>query len=104
MRGGSASIRLDALDQDKIVLDVGLDPAIPAERPFAALRSMFVTDVNADVAQVGWRAKGSQAWRQDPVMAFKQASSVELWAGRSVASRHNTSAPDMIFRDFRGPP
>jgi hypothetical protein len=29
---------------------------------------------------------------------------VELWAGRTVASRHNTSAPDMVFGRFsRGP-
>ena len=33
-------------------------------------------------------------------MDFKSASAAELWAGRTVPSRHNTSAPDMIFRDF----
>jgi len=35
-------------------------------------------------------------------MSFKRAGTVELWAGRSVPSRHNTSAPDMVFRDFSG--
>jgi hypothetical protein len=103
-RGGAATLRLETLDQDRIGLDVGLDPPVSAERPFAALRSMFVTEVNADVAQVGWRAKGAPAWRQEPVMAFRRADAVELWAGRSVPSRHNTSAPDMLFRDFRGAP
>jgi hypothetical protein len=63
---------------------------------------MFVTDGNADVAQVGWRAKGAQAWSLEGVMSFKEASAVELWAGRTVPSRHNTSAPDMIFQNFRG--
>ena len=27
---------------------------------------------------------------------------LELWAGRRLPSRHNTSAPDMIFSAFRG--
>jgi hypothetical protein len=34
-------------------------------------------------------------------MAFGRAEAVELWAGRTIASRHNLSAPDMVFRDFR---
>jgi hypothetical protein len=103
-RGGAATVRLEAIDQERIVLDVGLDPPVAGERPFAALRSMFVTEVNADVAQIGWRAKDSQTWRQEPVMDFKHATAVELWAGRTVPSRHNLSAPDMVFRDFRAGP
>jgi len=100
VRGGSATLRLDKLDQDRIVLDVNFSAPIAGDRPFAALRSMFVTEGNSDVAQVGWRSKGSQAWARSPVMDFKKASAVELWAGRTVPSRHNTSAPDMVFRDF----
>jgi hypothetical protein len=98
-RGGSATVRLDTLDQARIALDVGLD-AVAAERPFAALRSMFVSETDADVARVRWRAKGGDAWQQAPVMDFKRASAVELWAGRAVPSRHNISAPDMVFRNF----
>jgi hypothetical protein len=52
------------------------------------------------VARVRWRGKGSEAWQHAPVMEFKRASAAELWAGRTVPSRHNVSAPDMIFRDF----
>jgi hypothetical protein len=99
-RGGTATLRLDQLDQERIGLDVALEAPI-AGGPFAALRSMFVTEVNADVAQVGWRRKGSPAWRQEPVMAFGRADAVELWAGRTLPSRHNLSAPDMVFREFR---
>src|ERR1043166_4135187 len=98
-RGGAGTVRLRTLDQERIILDVGLDP-VAAERPFAALRSMYVTDTNADVAQVGWRAKGSEAWQRAAMMEFKRANAVELWAGRTVPSRHNVSAPDMSFRDF----
>jgi hypothetical protein len=99
-RGGAASLRLDALDQERIALDVTLEAPISGA-PFAALRSMFVTQVNNDVGEIGWRSKGSQAWRQEPVMTFKRADTVELWAGRTVPSRHNLSAPDMVFREFR---
>jgi hypothetical protein len=103
-RGGSATLRLDKLDQERIVLDVALDPAVGGEWPFAALRSMFVSEGNADVAQVGWRTKDSKAWRQEPVMEFKNADAAELWAGRLVPSRHNTSAPDVVFRGFSAAP
>jgi hypothetical protein len=97
-RGGSATVRLEALDTDKQALDVTLDPV--GDLPFAALRSMFVTEINNDVAQLGWRLKGAQSWERGGIMDFKRASAVELWAGRLVPSRHNTSAPDTVFRDF----
>ena len=100
VRGGSASLRVDTLDAERIVLDVNLSAPVAAGRPFAALRSMFVTEGNSDVARIGWRGKGSQAWSQEPVMSFSRAAAAELWAGRRVPSRHNTSAPDMVFRDF----
>jgi hypothetical protein len=100
VRGGSATLRLDKLDQERIVLDVALNAPVAAEQPFAALRSMFVMEGNADVAQVGWREKDTQAWLRIPVMDFRKAKAAELWAGRTLPSRHNTSAPDMVFRDF----
>lgn len=99
-RGGSATLRLDKLDQERIVLDVALTQPVAAERPFAALRSMFVSEGNSDVAQIAWRGKGGQAWSRSPVMSFGKANVVELWAGRIAPSRHNTSAPDMVFRNF----
>ncbi len=104
VRGGSATVRLDKLDQERIALDVGLSAPASPDLPFAALRSMFVTEGNADVAQVGWRDKNSPAWTQMPVMYFKQANAAELWAGRTVPSRHNTSAPDMTFSAFSATP
>ncbi|MCZ7659601.1 MAG: hypothetical protein M5U07_17865 [Xanthobacteraceae bacterium] len=101
VRGGTATLRLAELDQDRIALDATFDAPVGAVRPFAALRSMFVTETNADVAHVGWREKDARAWSQEPVMRFREASAVEVWAGRTVPSRHNTSAPDMRFRNFR---
>jgi hypothetical protein len=102
-RGGGATLKLDRLDQERIVLDVRLDPPV-ADAPFAALRSMFVSEGNSDMAHVGWRGKDSDAWRQEPVMDFKRARAAEIWAGRLAPSRHNTSAPDMVFRDFKAAP
>lgn len=100
VRGGSATLRVDKLDAERIVLDVNLSAPVTGDRPFAALRSMFVSEGNSDVAQIGWRGKGAPAWSEAPVMSFSSASAIELWAGRLVPSRHNTSAPDMVFRDF----
>jgi hypothetical protein len=98
-RGGEARVRLDAVDREHIVLDVTLGRAVAAG-PFAALRSMFVTETNADAAQVTWLAPGGAAYESAPVMAFRGAAVTELMAGRRLPSRHNTSAPDMIFRAF----
>lgn len=99
-RGGSATLRLTTLNEERITLDVSLGAPVAADRPFAALRSMFVREDNADVAHIAWRAKDQEAWQRVPVMEFTRASAAELWAGRLVPSRHNTSAPDMMFRHF----
>jgi hypothetical protein len=101
-RGGAAHLRLGAIDQDHISLDVALDAPVDAARPFAALRSMFVTETNADVAQAAWRPPGGKAYETAPIMSFGHADALELWAGRRLPSRHNMSAPDMIFRAFMG--
>jgi hypothetical protein len=101
VRGGEATLRLVAVDREHIALDVKFDRAV-AERPFAALRSMFVTETNADAAQVAWRIPGGKAYEVAPIMSLGRADALELWAGRRLPSRHNTSAPDMIFRSFLG--
>jgi hypothetical protein len=98
-RGGEATLRLDAVDREHIALEVKFDRAV-AERPFAALRSMFVTETNADAAQVAWRMPGGKAYEVAPIMSFGRADALDLWAGRRLPSRHNTSAPDMVFRSF----
>jgi hypothetical protein len=98
-RGGSATLRVAKLDTERQVLDVTLDSAVNG-MPFAALRSMFVTETNNDVAHLGWRAKGAPGWQRTGIMDFTRVDAFEIWAGRLVPSRHNTSAPDMVFRDF----
>jgi hypothetical protein len=98
-RGGSATLRLTTLDEDRFILDVSLQ-GTPANTPFASLRSMYATEFNADMTRVAWRTKGGKGWGEAPVLDFKGAEATELWAGRLVPSRHNTSAPDMVFGRF----
>ncbi len=98
-RGGSASVKMSATDQNRHALEVAFDKAIDG-RPFAALRSMYVTEFNNDVARIAVREKGAKGWREDAIMAFKRATATDVWAGRVTPSRHNTSSPDMVFGGF----
>ncbi|WP_051357294.1 hypothetical protein [Azorhizobium doebereinerae] len=97
--GGGARLRLAQLDREQLALEVTLDGAITGA-PFAALRSMYVTEFNADVTRLAWKAPGRPGWSEAPVMDFAGGKASELWAGRLVPSRHNTSAPDMVFGPF----
>jgi len=65
---------------------------------------MYVTETNADVARVALREEGAKGWREEPILAFKNARATDLWAGRLVPSRHNTSAPDLVFNRFQASP
>jgi hypothetical protein len=100
-RGGSAVVKMFKTDQNVHTLDVTFDKAIDG-RPFAALRSMYVTDFNNDVARIAVRDKGAKGWREEGVMAFKGGAATDIWAGRVSTSRHNTSSPDMVFNGFFG--
>jgi hypothetical protein len=101
-RGGAATLALAAIDQERMVLEVAFDGPVPADRPFAALRSMYVTEFNADAARVAWLTKGGRGWDEAPVMSFAGAAATELWLGRTIPSRHNLSAPDIVVGSFRG--
>lgn len=101
--GNLAEVHLQALNQELIGLDVAFARPVRGA-PFAALRSMYVTEFNADVARVAVREKDARGWREQPIMSFDRANATDLWAGRVVHSRHNTSAPDMVFNAFRNAP
>ena len=104
-RGGSARLAFTAIDQSEIKLDVTYSAAMPEGTAFASLRSMYTSDHVADVARVAWRGPGATDWDEAPVLTFSGASAVsELWAGRRSKSRHNLSAPDMIFSHFASAP
>ncbi|MBV9246243.1 MAG: hypothetical protein JO366_15690 [Methylobacteriaceae bacterium] len=99
-RGGSATLRIATIDQDRMVIEAALSGDLPPGLPFAALRSMYTTEFNADIARLAWRTKDGAGWGEAPVMMFPGGPVTELWAGRTLPSRHNLSAPDMAFSLF----
>jgi hypothetical protein len=101
--GGRATVALDTLNYERVSLDVQLDKPVVGQ-PFGAMRSMYVTEFNADVARVAVREENARSWREEPIMSFRSARATDIWMGRLVPSRHNTSAPDMIFNRFRSTP
>lgn len=102
--GSTGELRLDSVDENRMVLDATLDRPVTGGKPFAALRSMYVTEFNNDVARVAVREPGAKSWREEPIMSFGKADATDLWAGRLTHSRHNTSSPDMVFRGFAKQP
>ncbi|MET0427376.1 MAG: hypothetical protein ABW026_02660 [Microvirga sp.] len=101
--GNHGRVVFENLSAERLRLDVTFDRPV-TDRPFAVLRSMYVTEFNADVARVAAREAGARSWREEPVMNFRDARATDVWLGRLVPSRHNTSAPDMMFNDFRAEP
>ncbi len=105
--GGSAAVRMVDVNANKHVLDVTFDGAITG-KPFAMVRSMYVTEFNNDAARVAYRPVARQGapegWVESPVMQFRSASARTVWIGRTTPSRHNTSSPDTILRDFSAAP
>ncbi len=99
---GTAKLAITRLDRERQALDVTFDKPI-AGPAFAALRSMYITRFNNDVAEVAVQEAGAPSWREEPVMSFTGAAkALQLWTGRTAVSRHNTSSPDMVFSGFAG--
>jgi hypothetical protein len=98
-RGGTATIAMSEVTSSRHALDIAFDKPL-AGRPFAALRSMYITEFNNDVARIASRDAGAHGWREDGVMAFKGGKVTDLWAGRTSVSRHNSSSPDIVVSRF----
>ena len=102
--GSSGSIRLDSVDENRMVLDAVLDKPVTGGKAFVALRSMYVTEFNNDVARIAVREPGAKGWREELLMPFQGGKATDIWMGRTTHSRHNTSSPDMVFRHFSADP
>jgi len=87
-----------AASRERVSLALAIDPPLPPTRPFAALRSMYVTPAQADVAVASWPA--DFATRSTPVMEFGQITAGGVRFGRIEPSQHNLSAPDFVFDRF----
>jgi hypothetical protein len=101
VRGGSATVTMATVDEHRHRLDVAFSAPITG-RPFAALRSMYVTELDNDAQRIAVRESGAKGWREEPVMGFTAATAHTIWLGRVTPSRHNTSSPDMVFDAFAG--
>ncbi|MGH8620326.1 MAG: hypothetical protein ACREUW_21745 [Burkholderiales bacterium] len=82
-----------------VSLALALTPPVAADRPFAALRSMFVTTAQADVAVAAWPASVS-GQQSAPILEFKGIKAHAARFGRVEPSQHNLSAPDFVFDRF----
>jgi hypothetical protein len=98
-KGGQATLTIASLDRHAMRAKVELDPPVETGRPFVALRSMFVAPDNADTAELHWTTPDGQA-KTAPVVGFGQAQASAVGFEKSVVSRHNTSAPDILFSNF----
>jgi hypothetical protein len=98
--GSHGRMQLLELSREKLVLQYTQDRARAAAQPLAAIRSMYVTDIKADVAEVSLRGTPEASPTVTQISDFKEARASEVAFGRSVISKHNPSAPDMWFGEF----
>ncbi len=91
--GGTADLMVTRIDHEELRLAVKLTPPVGG-RPFIALRSMYVSPDNGDTAEL--RVDGKTL----PVVGFGSVKAQTVTFGRSIPSKHNTSAPDISFEGF----
>ena len=91
--GGTADLKVIRVDHDELRMAVSLTPPVEGA-PFVALRSMYVAPDNADTAEL--HADGLTL----PAVGFGERTAGAIRFGRSIPSRHNTSAPDITFEKF----
>lgn len=97
---GRATVRMAEVTDARHVLDVTLNQEIE-DRPFAMVRSMYVTAFNNDAARIAVRPPAEEGWGEHDIMGFDSAEATSVWVGRTTPSRHNTSSPDMVLKDFK---
>jgi hypothetical protein len=98
--GSHGELKISQVDRERVTLDYVHDRALPAAKPLAAIRSMYVLPEKSDTAEVSWRPAEDQRLLTEPLPAFSRVQAAEVNFGRSIVSRHNASAPDMWFGEF----
>jgi hypothetical protein len=93
--GTRGILRVAAATRESVRLALTLDSAVPADLPFAALRSMYVTPAQADVAVAAW-----PGGKIEPILEFSRTHARSARFGRIAPSQHNRSAPDLVFEEF----
>lgn len=98
--GSRGRLGITEVSRKQLVLSMSLDTPLSPGRPFAALRSMFVTTEQADVSLVAWNAGAAGKPSTAPVLSFGGIRAPAARFGRSEPSHHNLSAPDIVFDGF----
>jgi hypothetical protein len=101
--GSRGVLDVAAATPEALRLALSIDPPVPAGKPFAALRSMFVRTAQADVAIARWPAQGSRE-TSAPILSLERFRAPAARFGRIEPSRHNLSAPDLVFDGFTPTP
>jgi hypothetical protein len=91
---------VDEISRKRTALDVTLSKPTAGAQPFAVLRSMYVAPDNADMSEVRWQESPNAAMQARPLPEVKTLNATQVRFGRSLFSRHNTSAPDIEFSGF----
>ncbi|MEJ7687311.1 MAG: hypothetical protein WKG52_10145 [Variovorax sp.] len=98
--GGQAKVDVTEISEARTALNVTLNPGGKSSADFAVLRSMYVAPDNADMSEVSWQATPGSALQAKPLSEVSKLDASQVRFGRSVPSRHNTSAPDIRFSGF----
>jgi hypothetical protein len=98
--GGRADVKVAEISRTRTALDVSLRPPTRQSQPFAMLRSMYVAADNADMGAVVWRTAPASALQTRDLPTVSTLEAADVRFGRTVPSRHNTSAPDIRFSGF----
>jgi hypothetical protein len=98
--GSRGRLTVTETSRERLVLSLSIDRPVAADRPFAALRSMFVTTAQSDIAVATWRPAAEDAPRAASILSFGAARATAARFGRIEPSAHNLSAPDMVFDRF----
>lgn len=98
--GGQARVAVVEASRERTALDVSFASPWHRATPFATLRSMHVAPDNADASEIRWRQDTNAALQVQPLETVRRIEATDVRFGRSIPSRHNTSAPDLRFHDF----
>jgi hypothetical protein len=93
LTGGSAEFDLSTVTRTSAQVKVNASYVI-ASQPFAAFRSMYVSDGNADVDHLRWTTS-SNTTQDGPILSFAGGSGLDWFFYRATRSVHNTSGPDI---------
>ncbi|VTU30625.1 hypothetical protein H4CHR_02644 [Variovorax sp. PBS-H4] len=102
--GGEAKVGVREISEARTTLDVAMKPGRGQGPRFAVLRSMYVAPDNADMSEVAWRATPDGAEQRKPLPEISTLDATDVRFGRSIPSRHNTTAPDIRFGSFETGP